>query len=343
VAAEVRQIDPHSKDPGLLRARKDLERKRPSRRKTEQYWSEGQFRQLIAAGPGRLASRSMIPYQVLILPAYSRRRASHDVRTFLASGSNTPDRVEGFQKQLDSMIGNLAAFGYLTRAEDGDHVTLDGSIHRLLLYRSVDPLYGAYLAEKLTRSNFDEKVMALESVLPVPPVIERHVRIPDDLRRGRLQTNELQPALIAMGAVLAKGGCSIAGASNEEYEGLLGGARRGAPTHVSGDAGPGVSEPARGPGPVLRATQMGGGLAFQLDLRLLQARGGPRSREAGRADSAAPAAPRHSRGRVFCPDGRSRLSDHRREGDAHLPRRRSALHGRFLAEAEAATKIVPPA
>ena len=34
---------------------KALERKKPSRRKTQQYWSEGQFQTLIKAGPARLS------------------------------------------------------------------------------------------------------------------------------------------------------------------------------------------------------------------------------------------------------------------------------------------------
>jgi len=211
------QIDPNSKDPGILRARKQLERKRPKRRSTEQYWSEGQFNSLIKAGSGKLASRSMIPYQVLIF-LLTRTGTLHEVREFLSKRFNSPKRVEAFQKQLDSMIGNLAAFGYLTQAEDGDHITLDNSIHRLLVYRSIDPLYGAFLADKLASSNFDEKVMALESVLSAPPVIERHVRIPPDLPPGPLQTDELEPALISMGVVLAKPDGSLVAASDDEYE-----------------------------------------------------------------------------------------------------------------------------
>ncbi len=211
------QIDPHSKDPGILRARKQLERKRPKRRTTEQYWSEGQFNTLIKAGPGKLASRSMIPYQVLIY-LLTRTGTLHEVREFLSKRFNTPNRIEKFEEQLDSMIGNLAAFGYLTRAEDGDQITLDASINRLTVYRSVDPLYGAFLADTLPRSNFDEKVMALESVLPVPPVIERKVRIPEDLPPGPLQKEALEPALISMGVVLAKADGSLVAAPDEEYE-----------------------------------------------------------------------------------------------------------------------------
>ena len=166
------QIDPHSKDPGLMRARKDLERKRPSRRKTEQYWSQGQFKTLIQAGPARLASRSMIPYQVLIY-LLTRTGAIEDVRTFLSKRLNTAERIAKFQDQLDHMIGNLATLGYLTKADDADHVTLDDRIRKLLDFRSVDPLYGAFLAEQLARGSFEEKIQALESVLPLPPAIER--------------------------------------------------------------------------------------------------------------------------------------------------------------------------
>ncbi|MCK4660048.1 MAG: DEAD/DEAH box helicase [Phycisphaerae bacterium] len=211
------QIDPNSKDPGILRARKQLERKRPSRRKTEQYWSEGQFHSLIKSGPGKLASRSMIPYQVLIY-LLTRTGTLHESREFLAKRFNTAEYIEKFQKQLDSMIGNLASFGYLTAEEDGDHITVHNSIHHLLSYRSVDPLYGAFLSQKLAHASFDEKVMALESVLPVPPVIERHVRIPEDLPPGPLQTEELQPALISMGVVLAKPDGSLVGASDDEHK-----------------------------------------------------------------------------------------------------------------------------
>ncbi|MFQ5805864.1 MAG: DEAD/DEAH box helicase [Phycisphaerae bacterium] len=196
------QIDPRSKDPGIMRARKELERKRPTRRKTEQYWSEGLFKQLIAAGPARLRSRAMIPYQVLIF-LLTKTGTLHEVRDFISKRFNAPERIEKFQNQLGFMLDNLAALGYLTRAEDGDHVTLEQTIDRLLTFRSVDPLYGAFLAEQLNYGNFDEKVLALEAVLQVPPVIERKVRIPD-LPKGPLQTEVIEPLMIQMGVVLAR-------------------------------------------------------------------------------------------------------------------------------------------
>ncbi|MGD8453731.1 MAG: DEAD/DEAH box helicase [Phycisphaerae bacterium] len=197
------QIDPHSKDPGLMRARKELERKRPTRRKTEQYWSEGQFKSLIAAGPAKLTSRAMIPYQVLIY-LLTRKGRLHEVRDFLDKRFTGADRVEGFHRQLDVMLDNMQALGYLTRAEDGDHITLHDSIQKLLNFRSVDPLFGAFVAEQLPQSDFNEKVLALEAVLEVPPVILRKVRIPEDLPKGPLQEQVLEPLMVQMGIVLAR-------------------------------------------------------------------------------------------------------------------------------------------
>mgnify|MGYP005837763533 CR=1 FL=1 len=196
------QIDPKSKDPGILRAKKELERKKPTRRSTEQYWSEGQFRTLIQAGPANLFSRSMIPYPVLIY-LLTKTGTLHEVRQFLSKRFNTPDRLAKFQEQLDFMVANLASLGYLTKADDADRVTLHESIHGLLRFRSVDPLFGTYLRQQLIQSNWDEKVLALEAVLEIPPVIERHVRVPD-IPPGPLQTNVLEPLMLQMGVATAK-------------------------------------------------------------------------------------------------------------------------------------------
>jgi hypothetical protein len=195
------QIDPKSKDPGVMRARKDLERKRPTRRSTEQYWSEGQFKTLIAAGPAKLVSRSMIPYNVLLY-LLTRTGALHDVRAFLSKRFNTAERIAKFQEQLDRMIANLARFGYLAQAEDGDHVTLHDTIHGLLIFRSIDPLYGAFLSEMLARGSLEEKRQALESILILPPAIERQLRLPE-IEPGPLQRDVLQPTLVQMGIIAA--------------------------------------------------------------------------------------------------------------------------------------------
>lgn len=192
------QLDPKSKDPGIMRARKDLERKRPTRRSTEQYWMEGQFRTLIQAGPANLFSRSMIPYQVLLF-LLQKSGTLRDVRGFLSKRFNTPEWLARFSDQLEHMVANLAAFGHVTKSEDGEHVTLAETARRLLHFRSIDPLYGDFLAGQLSRSSFEEKLQALESVLPISPAIERKLRIPADLPVGPLQTEVLEPTLIQMG------------------------------------------------------------------------------------------------------------------------------------------------
>lgn len=196
-------LDPNSKDPGIMRLRKDLERKRPSRRTTEQYWTEGQFKALVAAGPAKLYSRGMVPYQVLLflLTKFGTLAAA---RSFLDKRFAAPGPIEKFHEQLTFMVGNLAGLGYVNLAEDGQHVTLNDSIHKLLTFRSVDPLYGMYLAETLPRADVDEKVLALESVLEMPAVIERKVRIPSDRPIGPLQLNELGPLMVQMGVVQAR-------------------------------------------------------------------------------------------------------------------------------------------
>ncbi len=197
------QIDPRSRDPGIMRVRKELERKQPTRRKTEQYWSAGQFKTLIAAGPARLYSRGMVPYSVLIF-LLTRTGTLHEVRDFLSKRFAGAEYIDKFNTQLNFMLDNLQGLGYLKRAEDGDHVTLDESIYRLLNYRSVDPLFGDYLAGQLAYADFQEKLLALEAVLEVPPVILRHVRLPETLVKGPLQTQVLEPLLTSMGVKLGQ-------------------------------------------------------------------------------------------------------------------------------------------
>lgn len=212
------QVDANSKDPGVMRMRKEMERKKPSRRKTEQYWTEGQFKSLIAAGPAKLVSRAMIPYQVLIYLLVSQGTLS-GVREFLGKRFTTPEGIEKFRAQLEYMLANLAAFGFLTRSEDGEHVTLDARINNLVNFRSIDPLYGSFLAAQLVRADFNEKLQALESVLPVPPTIMRHLRLPE-LPPGPLQRDVLMPNLIAMGIALtgAEGGIVAADAKEDAWD-----------------------------------------------------------------------------------------------------------------------------
>jgi superfamily II DNA/RNA helicase len=59
------QIPEDTKDPGLLKAKKAMKKKAPTRRATEQYWTEAQFDKLRASPPGRLTSRGPLPWRLL--------------------------------------------------------------------------------------------------------------------------------------------------------------------------------------------------------------------------------------------------------------------------------------
>ena len=59
------QIPEDTKDPGLMKAKKALKKKMPTRRANEQYWNEAQFNKLCAAPPGNLYSRGPLPWRLL--------------------------------------------------------------------------------------------------------------------------------------------------------------------------------------------------------------------------------------------------------------------------------------
>ena len=210
------QIPANTKDPTILRARKALERKRPSRRKTEQYWTEGQYRNLIEAGPAKLASRSMIPYRFLV------HLLSHDgdltkVRRFLAKRFESSERLAGFETELDGMVDNLGALGYLERVEGEDRVMVDERIEELLGFRSVNPLFGNWVAKQLAPASDTEKLLVLESLLDLPWRVVRKCEPPMEMEPGPLETNVFAPLMIALGIVVAPTPASEAEKEKERF------------------------------------------------------------------------------------------------------------------------------
>jgi superfamily II DNA/RNA helicase len=106
------QIPADTKDPGLLRARKTLERKRPKRRDTEQYWNEAQFQKLLAAPAGKLSSRGPLPWRLL---AYMLD-ASPEVdliRRLVGKRLMDSRGLELAQGELDRMLLTLHRGGYV--------------------------------------------------------------------------------------------------------------------------------------------------------------------------------------------------------------------------------------
>jgi superfamily II DNA/RNA helicase len=213
------QIPETTRDPGLLKARKALLRKKPARSDIKKYWNEGQFKQLQAAPPGKLYSKGTLPWRLLayllqISPEVGR------VRSVIRKRLMDEPRVLAGEKALERMLQTLAAAGYVTLdplpvldesgAPPPDYkatlATPTLELQKLLVFRSVHPLYGAFLVNQLGIANRDERLQALESVLEVPRPILRYVRVPrpDQLPPGPLATSRLDPELIARGLIIAK-------------------------------------------------------------------------------------------------------------------------------------------
>jgi hypothetical protein len=107
------QIPEDTKDPGLLRAKKALKKKMPTRRSNEQYWNEAQFHKLVAAPPGKLYSRGPLPWRLL---AYMLD-ASPEVdliRRLVGKRLMDPGHIEAGQRELDRMLMTLWRAGYVT-------------------------------------------------------------------------------------------------------------------------------------------------------------------------------------------------------------------------------------
>jgi superfamily II DNA/RNA helicase len=238
------QIPENTKDPGLLRAKKDLKRKKPSRREGVKYWTSSDFDRLKGAPPGKLYSKGPLPWRLL---AYLLR-VSPDVdkvRSVIRKRLMDENRIRAGEKALERMLLTLARGGYVTlepepppglltgekpegegpesgarspesgvRGEgDGEAVPQGYTAARaqalptldtLLVFRSIHPLYGAWLLEHLGIANRDERIQILESVLEVPRPILKYVRVPfpDQLPPGPLAAR-IDPDLIHRGLIAA--------------------------------------------------------------------------------------------------------------------------------------------
>jgi superfamily II DNA/RNA helicase len=224
-------IPESTKDPGLLKAKKALKRKKPSRRENGQYWAEAQFKQLQAAPPGKLYSKGPLPWRLLaylleISPEVSK------IRAIIRKRLMDEPRVRAGEKALDSMLQTLAAGGFVTLdppppapPEEGQPVqaysavlaTPTPELNKLLAFRSLHPIYGAFLINQLGIADPDERLQAMESVLEIPRPLLRHLRVPppNELAPGPLATTRLDADLVRRGLIAAP---VADNAENEEEE-----------------------------------------------------------------------------------------------------------------------------
>lgn len=221
------QIPEDTRDPVLLRKKKDLKRKKPTRREGVTYWGEGDFKRLQSSPPGKLYSKGPLPWRLLahmlqVSPEVSK------VRNLIRKRLMDEPRIIAGVRHLDQMLLALAKGGFVTLEPEppgpdappppppapGEEPvryspTLakpTSELGKILAFRSIHPLYGAYLVNMLGKADANERLQAFESVLEIPRPILKFVRVPfaDQLPPGPLTTEKLDPELIQRGLLLAE-------------------------------------------------------------------------------------------------------------------------------------------
>ncbi|EMI43353.1 DEAD/DEAH box helicase [Rhodopirellula sp. SWK7] len=290
------QIPEDTKDPGLLRARKQLKKKMPKRRAGETYWTQSQFEQLQTAKSADLASRGRLPWRLLayliskdnqIAPIRDLvgRRLMHSsgietaqkelnrmlitlhnsdaivldpppkalkekpkappkpqtpgekVRALEAEAAAPPATGGLFGELLDNMRGDDAAPVEDTEADDEpvdeaaaikqrgyeleDYTPITATpknrLQRIVQLKSINPLFGVFIADLLATADDNERIAVLESVLDVPGTVARFTRMPriEEMPPGTLATTYLDPLLLQRGLATTE---ELGGASDEEEE-----------------------------------------------------------------------------------------------------------------------------
>ena len=96
--------------------------------------------------------------------------------------------------------------GYEVDAYRPDTATPTERLERLVHLRSINPLFGVYLADQLAIADPNERIASLESVLEVPGTVARLTRMPriEEMPPGTLATTRLDPQLLQLGLATAE-------------------------------------------------------------------------------------------------------------------------------------------
>lgn len=331
------QIPEDTKDPGLMRAKKQMKKKMPRRRDGETYWTEEQFNKLRVAPAAKLASRGPLPWRLLaymllkspdvgplrelvskrlldgLMLAAAHKHLNQMLITLWAAGyvqlepkpvplksgadPKPPPATDGNSKKGNLSTTGKAPFappvlaprGLLSAAGLGDlvhsaqaQVPPSGAtsenrqdnddespsstglgpraleleqedeasrgydlesyrperavpterLDLLVHLRTINPLYGVFLAGHLAIADDSERLAALESALEVPGNVARFVRVPpiDQLPPGPLATERLDNQLLELGLATS---AELIGVSNDdEDEAPRGGGFREMPPRI---------------------------------------------------------------------------------------------------------------
>lgn len=106
------QIPEDTKDPGLIRAKKAMKKKMPTRSPNRQYWNEAQFDKLRAAPPRDLSSQAPLPWRMLAYMLQLSPDVEH-VRQLVRKRLMDPKRLDLAERHLHHMLRTLHAAGVL--------------------------------------------------------------------------------------------------------------------------------------------------------------------------------------------------------------------------------------
>ncbi len=106
------QIPETTKDPAMLKMKKALLKKKPTRNTTKKYWTEADFDKLKAAPPARLYSKGPLPWRLL---AYLLKVSPEveKIRAVVRKRLLDQPRIEAGMKQLDRMLLVLHERGFV--------------------------------------------------------------------------------------------------------------------------------------------------------------------------------------------------------------------------------------
>ncbi|WP_417750280.1 DEAD/DEAH box helicase [Rosistilla oblonga] len=120
------QIPEDTKDPGLMKAKKQLKKKMPKRRQDEAYWNLTQFEQLQNAAPAKLASRGQMPWRLM---AYLLGHSSdiQPLRDFVGRRLMNDKELKNAQTQLNRMLVVLWSAKYIELDPKPAYASADAS------------------------------------------------------------------------------------------------------------------------------------------------------------------------------------------------------------------------
>ena len=105
-------IPEDTKDPGLLRARKALKKKMPTKRAGETYWTREQFEKLRQAPAARLSSKGLLPWRLLAYMLLNSPQVQ-PLRDLVGRRLLPSCEIPQAQRELNQMLVTLWSAGYL--------------------------------------------------------------------------------------------------------------------------------------------------------------------------------------------------------------------------------------